>query len=425
MISYREEVLRSWVHDAPSVRGLADLLTFPTPFWMRDLIDRLRAVEAVAVETPINTDDDTPINGHAGFVLRSDGSYVFSGFMRATGATSYHFGLQAWVSVAEGAVIAAQEVGRVFGTDTPGKRQRDWSELGINRGIVLRWGSLRKGRGIGVHMKAEIAGVLGTARDVLLFAVEGIAFGVVLGPAGWIVLIGSELKDLDTRIGSPDILAGIAVGAATFLIVGPFGLVPAIVAGAATVALLDIRHRPMHSDERAFADRVFRGRIDFDRVILTNLSHDGGHKFTIPSIGQAILVNLDDAFDHPMTYQEAAGSDYPEPGSVFIHELTHAWQIANNSFLGVICGMDTNYDYYDSRGRVMDTAWPKRRWKTFNNEQQAHIVDDWYGAHVVKDGAGMFVFNAQGIPVTDLDGFESLNDPAFHFIRDDIRGPPV
>jgi len=229
MISYREEVLRSWVHDAPSVRGLADLLTFPTPFWMRDLIDRLRAVETVAVETPINTDDDTPINGHVGFVLRSDGSYVFSGFMRATGATSYHFGLQAWVSVAEGAVIAAQEVGRVFGTDTPGKRQRDWSELGINRGIVLRWGSLRKGRGIGVHMKAEIAGVLGTARDVLLFAVEGIAFGVVLGPAGWIVLIGSELKDLDTRIGSPDILAGIAVGAATFLIVGPFGLVPAIV----------------------------------------------------------------------------------------------------------------------------------------------------------------------------------------------------
>ena len=57
----------------------------------------------------------------------------------------------------------------------------------------------------------------------------------------------------------------------------------------------------------------------------------------------------------------------------------------------------------------------------FNNEQQAHMVNDWYGAHVVRDSAGMFVFDSQGIPVTDLNGFDALNDPAFHFIRDNIR----
>ena len=83
--------------------------------------------------------------------------------------------------------------------------------------------------------------------------------------------------------------------------------------------------------------------------------------------------------------------------------------------------MDSNYDCFDWRGRTGDTAWPMRRWRTFNNEQQAHIVDDWYGEHVFRDGMGKFVFDAQDVPLTDLDGIDALNDPAFHFIRDNIR----
>ena len=420
-ISYRREVLHSWVLSAPSVRGLASLLGVPAPFGFRALIDRLRQVENVTVDRAIHTDDDAPINGHVTMKLQSDGSYVFSGFMRATGLPSYHYGVQAWVTSSEGAVIAGQKVGDVYGFDTPGDRQDNWSQPGHNRGIVLRWRALRAGQGLGFQMHASIGGVLGAAHDVLVFAIKGITLNVVLGAAGWFVLIGSELSKMDSQLASPDIMAGILVGGATLLIVGPFGLVPAIVAGAVTVALADVRHRAMKPEERAFADRVFMHKINYDRVVLTNLSHDNGRKFTIPSIGDAILVNLNDALDSPMSYQDGAATDYREPGSVFIHELAHAWQIANNSFLGVVCGMDSNYDYFDSRGRLQDTAWQSREWGTFNNEQQAHIVDDWYGAHVVRDDAGMFVFDAQGIPVTDLDGPAAINDPAFHFIRDHIR----
>jgi hypothetical protein len=421
MISYREQVLQSWVQDAPSVRGLASLLGVPPLVTVRGTLDRLRVVETVTVDSAINTDDDAPINGHVTITLRSDGTYVFSGFMRATGLPSYHFAVQAWVDVAEGTVLAAQESGRIFGSDTPGHRQRDWSEPGSNRGVVLHWRSLRQGRSIGYKMHADIAGLLGGARDVLVFVVEGIALVYSFGATGWVVLIGSELASLDAQLASPDILEGIAVGSVTLLVLGPYGLVPALIAGALTVALSDVRHRSMGADERAFADRVFNGRVDFDRVVLTNLSHDDGRKFTIPSIGNAILVNLDDAFDAPLRYGGPPGSEYAQPAAVFIHELTHAWQITNNSFLGVICGMDSNYDYFDSRGRMGDTAWPKRRWSTFNNEQQAHIVDDWYGAHVVVDAMGNYLFDAKGIPLTDLDGFASTNDPAFHFIRDNIR----
>ena len=424
MISYSEEILDSWVESAPSVRGLASLLGVSAPFGLRALIDRLRFVEHVTTDQPINTDDGSAINGHVTIVLRSDGSYVFSGYMRATGAFSYHYGVQAWVNTSEGPIIAAQNVGRVFGTDTPGHRQHDWNEPGNNYGIKLHWHSIRNGAALGYHMDAEISGVLGAAKDVLLFAVKGIVGTIVLGPVGWFVLIGSELADMDAKIGSPDILAGILVAGGVLLIVGPFGLVPAVVAGVVTASLADVRHRPIHPDEIAFADRVFMGEIDYNHVILTNLTHDGGRKYTIPSIGKSILVNLGDALDNPMSYAEPAGSGYEQPGSVFIHELTHAWQITNGSLLRVLCGMSSNYDYAQG-SRTDDKSWSRRAWHTFNNEQQAHIVNDWYGAHVVKDATGNYVLDASGVPVTDLNGFDALNDPAYHFIQDNIRAGVV
>jgi hypothetical protein len=175
----------------------------------------------------------------------------------------------------------------------------------------------------------------------------------------------------------------------------------------------------MKPEEIAFADRVFMGKVDYSRVILTNLTHDGGRKYTIPSIDDSILVNLGDALDTPMSHAQP-GTDYPEPGSVFIHELTHAWQITNRSLLGVLCGMSSNYDYFTG-SRTSDKSWPGRAWSTFNNEQQAHIVDDWYGAHVVKDAMGNYVLDAGGVPITDVNGPDALNDPAYHFIRDNIR----
>src|SRR5262245_43992230 len=106
MISYRSEVMNSWVQDAPSVRGLAALLRMPMPVGLRAIIDRLRMVESVPVESNIDTSDNTPINGYVKLELRSDGSYVFSGHMRATGLPSYHYGLQAWATGSEGTIIA-------------------------------------------------------------------------------------------------------------------------------------------------------------------------------------------------------------------------------------------------------------------------------------------------------------------------------
>jgi hypothetical protein len=180
--------------------------------------------------------------------------------------------------------------------------------------------------------------------------------------------------------------------------------VPAIVLGAAVASIGDVRHRKMHKTERDFARRVFGEQIDYKRILITNMTHSGGQKFTMPYIGDIILVNLgDEAFDDPVAHREAANSKYPEAGSLFIHELTHAWQISHDSIVGLICGLSENYEYYQG-DRLTDSSWQSRSWEGFNNEQQASIVDDWYGAHA-----------------PDLNSFRALNDPAFRFIRDNIR----
>jgi hypothetical protein len=53
---------------------------------------------------------------------------------------------------------------------------------------------------------------------------------------------------------------------------------------------------------------------------------------------------------------------------------------------------------------AVDRSWQSRAWNGFNNEQQATIVNEWFRLYS-----------------TDLNSFEALNDPAFHFIRDNIR----
>jgi hypothetical protein len=403
MINYRAEIKDSWVRSAPSARDLAVFLGMATPVTLRDIVTRLHQVETVHVDKAINTDDDTPINGHVALDLKSDGSYVFSGHMRATGFPSYHYGVQGWAVGTDGVVVAGQRTGNVYGTDTPGPEQQNWSEPGFNPGITQHWRALRGGAGIGYHLEAEITGVLGAAVDVLKFAVEGLAANLVLGPYGWTLLIGNELAGMDAQINSPDILAGIAVAGGVFLIVGPFGLVPAVIAGIATASLLDVRHRSLHPWERDFADNVFGGSIDYNRIIVTNLSKSGGTKFTMPSIGNTILLNMGAAaFDDPMNY--TAGGNYPIKGEVFIHELTHAWQICHDSVVDLICGLSDTYTYYTGTTRSADRSWEGRAWNGFNNEQQATIVNEWYR-----------IYSA------NLNAFEALNDPAFRFIRDNIR----
>lgn len=81
-------------------------------------------------------------------------------------------------------VVAAQRNGNFYETDTPGPSSRTGLEP-FQRGHSAAWRALHGGVGIGYHLEAEIAGVLGSAVDLLKCAVKGLAAKLVLGPFGW------------------------------------------------------------------------------------------------------------------------------------------------------------------------------------------------------------------------------------------------
>jgi hypothetical protein len=149
-------------------------------------------------------------------------------------------------------------------------------------------------------------------------------------------------------------------------------LVAGVAAGGVTDALID--GRKLHDDEIAFADQVFAGQVPYGRIWITNMSN-GGRSFTWPSPDSSILMNLGDAHSDPVTYADP-GSSYSEPGQLFIHEMTHAWQIVHATFpLGLACDriLDPSYDY----------GPPGPPYSTFTVEGQAALVDDWFGGNRV------------------------------------------
>ena len=96
------------------------------------------------------------------------------------------------------------------------------------------------------------------------------------------------------------------------------------------------------------------------------------------------------------------------PGQLFIHELVHAWQIDATFFLpGLMCGAILNQaTTLFGNMDIYLYGNPDRAFGEFNLEQQASIVDEWFGAN-----GKMQTGNRQ----------ESEDSPYFRYIRDNIR----
>jgi hypothetical protein len=179
-------------------------------------------------------------------------------------------------------------------------------------------------------------------------------------------------------------LAGIAVSGSQIYVFGAGALVPAIVSGyfvsKGVNALIKQRH--MSAEERTLAELVFGSSLPAnDQIFLTNLIGLGNHAFTMPNPVGQYLINLGDDYDDPLR-----ATTHPENGQLLIHELTHVWQIHYSTFVpGLICDGVAN--------QVQDRLWSDvysppadgRDWSGYNIEQQASIVDAWYGGYMLVD----------------------------------------
>jgi hypothetical protein len=196
------------------------------------------------------------------------------------------------------------------GSNVFGSVDRDFDhheERGPNPLIQQNWLALRQGS-MSTCKSYEDVGVLNAiediAKDLLGYLAAEVTFGAGLA---LVVCASAELADeFDASFVGPGGLVGVAVAGGVVWTFGPSAIIAAVVAGVAAGAITDalIRHRQLTDEEYAFATLVFGDTLPpRERIYVTNLSHGCGHKYTWPNVDDSVLLNLDDAFDHPMTHQ--------------------------------------------------------------------------------------------------------------------------
>ena len=244
------------------------------------------------------------------------------------------------------------------------------------------------------------------AKDLLGFLAADAAFGSGLA---LVICVSADIANAAgaTFVG-PGGLVGVAVSGGVVWMFGPAAIIPALVAGVVAGAATDalIKHRQLTDDEYAFAGIVYGDTLPpRERIYVTNLS-SGKSKYTWPELDGSVILNMDDAYDDPVHY--SGTNNYRTQGQVFIHKMGHAWQIRTKSFTpGLICK------------RIFETTSyklppPSQTWNTCGMEQQAAIVDTWFGTYASQWGS---------IPevITMLKDPKATSDPYFHYIANNIR----
>ena len=413
-------------HAAGSLERTRASVGLQRPVSLRQLADLF--VHDVVFDEPIVTDE--PLGGHHTLTAHRDGSWRYQGHFRATGWPSFEVAILTTlgyqVAVPGNAPAAAQVAftakGEVHGSNEPGERVFAWDTSGASPLLAAEWEGVRRSTPQR-HVEFD-TDWFGAGGDVVSFLGQAIVLGSTFGAAGVAIVLAGETADL-LRLDELVLpgTVGIIVAAGAAFVFGPGVLLPVFLAGAAVTAAL-VKQRHLTGEERQFVEQVFLGTLPMERILLTNLVGLGDRPFTAPGPGGSILVNIGDhAFDDPVQYNGKGGTKLGEnaPGQLLIHELTHAWQIANESFtpayycralstaVGTLGGDMSAYSY--------GPAGPQ--WSSFGSEQQASIVDEWFAGDLFPPDERK-VQRQRTCPRMHHDQGERPN-PYFRYIRDNIR----
>jgi hypothetical protein len=415
-------------HAAGSLKKVRSLIGVPPPISVGQLAKLY--VRDVVFEESIVTDDGTALGGHHKLTVRRDGSYFYEGHFRATGFPSFDVAILTTLSYSiplpdgtapASGIIAFTAHGRVHGTNEPGDRVFKWEEPGASPILATEWQGVRQAR-LNHNLQFD-TDFFGPAGDVIGFLAQVVVLGTTFGAAGVAIVVAGEAADLLNleQLVLPGLVGVLMAGGAAFVF-GPVAMFPAFVVGAVTTAAL-IKQKRLLDDAKAaaLARSVFLDKLPMDRIVLTNLVGLGNRPFTAPGPGGAIIVNLGKGHDDPASYTGKGGDEtnVRAPGQLLIHELTHAWQIGNESFtpeyycrafstaVGTAGGDMSAYNY----------GSPGRTWRSFGTEGQASIVDQWFAGNKFPNKGGKQVAYA---PMLEDDQTPSQN-PYYRFIRDNIR----
>lgn len=143
--------------------------------------------------------------------------------------------------------------------------------------------------------------------------------------------------------------------------------------------------------ERTIARTVFEETIPYSRITVTDGTGLQGRPYTTPDslTSRRYVLHLGNG------YHRSSLSRLQDK-KLLIHELTHVWQGEHSPWSWV-------YVFSSAWHQVAGSAYAYdlkhlKNWNNYNPEQQAQIVEDWFG------------------------GGMKQHDPRYHFIVENIRG---
>ena len=338
------------------------------------------------------------LGGWAEVVIFDDGTTRWRGHGHDSGVDGYDFGVSALLGDRNGRVIAFAHNGHVGGLITAGSRDHDWDDRSQAQPIIRAY---YPGFAAGeFQFRTEYSSDIGTTLEsAISFLTSWLVGSTPLGAAvGLVIFVGVEVGSL---ISTGSLVPGARVVEGVLWLAGPSNTLLALAAEG--IASAGSRTRDLSQEECDWANsQVFGGMLPpRDRLVLTDTIGAGKRAFTFPRFDNKITLNMGaDAFSDPRQYEVASGQKVY--GEVFIHELTHAWQIAHtpmelallaDALASKVCeaGGGNPYTYGDAGAPYSD----------FNLEQQAQIVSDWFAG---RKGAAM-----------------DTNSPFFRYVAQNIR----
>jgi len=168
-------------------------------------------------------------------------------------------------------------------------------------------------------------------------------------------------------------LAGVFVDAAGTIITQGYGIVQSLVTDDGVIIP---RYREVSGAEYSFVNtKIFNNTLPpRDKIIITNLLGIGKRQFVWPA-GEngTILMNMGKkGYDNPLS--NVLNKPSHKPGQVFIHEMTHVWQIHHAEDLKFALNSMKNQIENEFVRDVYDYKCGKK-WREYNYEQQGQIVE--------------------------------------------------
>jgi hypothetical protein len=360
------------------------------------------------------------LNAFGGWVeitINRNGDVNFKGHVHNSGLENYDFNIRVVIHSDSPIVLAMQKSGSVEGTihsglfDAP-RRDFDWNETIFNQNVASKYEEIINNIQIEVNSNNE-GSISSTLEEIADFAIKWVVGSILVNPiSGLIIFIGIEVGSVISGAG---FVGGARVIGSTLWLAGPFGTLYALAAEG--IASIGENERELTEEEYNYANQVFKGTLPSKSdIILTDTIGGNNRAFTMPRFDKKITVNMGvNSFNNPLLHEvglfNSEESIVIKYGQVFIHELTHAWQIKNTNWsIGLLASALSSKVCETLGGHPYQFLnEPKKPFSEYNLEQQASIVDYWFAS---------CNFNNNNLIIGELGNTTS---PWFQYIEENIR----